>query len=76
MMTSLKHQMSSLCNIVQFVSGVTAVFGTRVENSGGEGKLDNDIARGPVIMMKVGIFMIAYPFCINCPKRKKDLSLS
>ena len=44
-------------------------------SSGVAMKLDNDVIRGPVIMVDVHFFLIAYPFCINCRKGKKNPSL-
>ena len=52
------------------MSGVSAVSNVSVESPEDEAKLDNDIARGPVVMMDVDIFLIACPFCTNCQKEK------
>ena len=53
------------------MSGVAAVSDTRVESTGGQSDLDNDIDRGPGIKVDADIFLIAYPFCTIPRKVKK-----
>ena len=55
---------------IRFVSGVSAVSNASVESPVDKSKLDNDITRGPVVMMDVDIFLIACPFCTNRQKEK------